>query len=162
MLPPWGSRSPMLMHTSSACGPAATAWDAVSSRAADWQDILETPGDARHIAYLHSAERELVRAAARFVGSGLRAGERVVALATVGHWRALQAQLARDGLDPEEAIRRGDLLFCGAHDIAQRWRASEGLASALGPPLVRTRLRHRGLRLYSELSQVLRRRSPRQ
>jgi len=149
----------MSLHMFSAHGRAATAWDAVSSRASDWQDVLENPGHA-HIAYLHGEARELAKATARFAGAGLRAGESVVVLARLAHWHAVQARLAQDGLDPDEAIKRGNLVFCGAHDIAQRWKASEQLPRVLGPILARARIRHRGLRVYSELSQVLRGKSP--
>jgi hypothetical protein len=59
--------------------------------------LLRAPFPCDHIIQFYNEEEVLIRALARFVGSGLELGEAVVVIATADHLGALAQRLARDG-----------------------------------------------------------------
>jgi hypothetical protein len=59
---------------------------------------------AEHVAAFHVSDAFIVVDAAAFIATGLRAGERVVALATQNHWNAIVAKLEREGVGVGRAM----------------------------------------------------------
>ena len=81
-----------------------------------WHHVLDQAAPGRHVAHLYTDVDFLGRAVARFAGTGLRAGEAVIAIATVRHWRSICRRLEADGVDVDALQDRGQLVVLDAED----------------------------------------------
>lgn len=79
----------------------------------DWQELLEHPGSADHIAQVYRDESFMLEATGRFVAAGLRRGEGVVLVMRKANLDALAGRLAAQDIDLEEAVLRGQV---SSHD----------------------------------------------
>lgn len=113
-----------------------------------------------HAVQLYQEEDDLMLALARFAAAGLAAGEGVVVLGTARRWQSLQERLRADGIDPHDAVVRGQLRLFGARVILSSCmsRGVPDLAAfsrAIGGALGLVRLRFPVLRVFNELSDIL-------
>ena len=108
-----------------------------------------------HLVYLYQEEADLAQAVAQYLLAGLRTGEAAILIATPAHRRAFLRELERAGyapgpalvvLDAEETLAR---FMSGGHP---RWKPFH---EAVGGLIAELRLRHRGVRAYGEMVDVL-------
>lgn len=133
------------------------------TRHASWQELLASPVPASHIVQFCDSDDFLASAVALFGGEGLRAGEAVVLTGTEAHQRAVRRALVSNGLDPQAAVRSGQLILLDAHQAVAavlddgrldcaRLEASAGETLAkLGGDA-----RFAGVRWWGEISNVMR------
>jgi signal transduction histidine kinase len=110
-------------------GAARVAWENSVERESPWsasrerhiadEDICHPPARS-HAVQFYADEAFLIESVYAFVGSGLRAGDQVLAIATQAHLAALTARLGAAGLDPAAAARSGQLLAMDAEQVLSR------------------------------------------
>ena len=77
---------------------------------ANWKDVLAGLAAGDHVAQVYKDLAFLMAAAGHFVKAGLQNGQGVVLIMRAANWERLQDQLRADGLDPEGAAARGQLI----------------------------------------------------
>lgn len=136
------------------------------ARNAGDDELLAAPSNGSHLVHFYEDDRVLFDVAGRFIGAGLRAGERALLIATQEHARGIAPHLAGAGV--EEAVTSGHLLLLDADetlsrfmtgDVPDRARFRAVIAEALdrltgGVPGVR-------VRAYGEMVDLLCRRGQR-
>ena len=85
-----------------------------NSRHASWQQLLEAPLPAAHIVQLYESDAFLSRAVALFAAEGLRRGEAVLLTGTQAHLAGIRRALAAFGVEPDAALRYGQLTLSDA------------------------------------------------
>lgn len=126
----------------------------------DWRELLAQPALGSHIVQVYEDAGFLAEALARYVGTGLAAGEAAVLIVTPAHRSAFACALAAAGIDVGGALARGQLLLLDAdetlalfmRDGAPEWTAFH---SALGGAIARLRLEFPAVRAYGEMVDVL-------
>lgn len=133
------------------------------TRHASWQELLASPTPASHIAQFCDSDDFLASAVALFGGEGLRAGEAVVLIGTDAHQRAVRRALVSNGLDPDAAVRRGQLTAMDVHKVVAAVLVEGRLDSARLEALASETLaklrgdaRFSGVRCWGEISNVMR------
>ena len=67
-----------------------------------------------HAVQFYSTDQSLIRTVATFLHEGLSAGQPAVVIATPAHRVGIAEALTRRGVDPEQALRSGDLIVLDA------------------------------------------------
>jgi PAS domain S-box-containing protein len=119
--------------------------------------VLETPEHRSHLVQFYEDEETLVRAASRFIGGGLRAGDRVCVFATAGHWQAFVDELDASAVDC--ALLGGQLVFVDARAAL----AEIFVDGAIDPlrfkarvaPALRPSEKGQHVRIYGEMVDIL-------
>ena len=110
------------------------------------REILPWPQGCEHVLHLVQEQGPGVAAGvARFIAEGLERGDAVVIIGAMERWRA------------HPAVRRAEAKFFDARALLAGSRPGEALNSILAP----VRARHRGVRVFSELTDLLWRRGDR-
>jgi hypothetical protein len=125
-----------------------------------WQGLLEHPGSADHIAQVYRDESFLLEATGCFVAAGLRQGDGVVLVMRKANLDALAARLAAQGVDLEDAVRRGQV---SSHDAEWTLGAlmKDGMPDAaafrrvIGGVIRRMRSRYAVVRAFGEMADIL-------
>jgi hypothetical protein len=132
------------------------------TRHASWQELLASPVPASHIVQLCDSDDFLASAVALFGGEGLRAGEAVVLIGTGDHQRAVHRALVSNGVDPDAAVRRGQLTVIDVHEVVAAVLVDGRLDGArlealAGDTLAKLRgdVRFSGVRCWGEISNVM-------
>ncbi len=125
-----------------------------------WQTaLLEQPGRGDHIALVYQKDAFLVESVARFIDSGLRAGDGIVVLCTLPRWEGIRQRLAYGGASVEPAVRRGQLMRTGVHNVLLSWMSDDCTQAAFNLAvgfLVDIQLaQYAAVRVFSELADVL-------
>lgn len=79
-------------------------------QAAPWRKLLQGCAQGDHIAQVYQDDAFLLEAAGLFIRSGLEQGEGVLVVATRAHQEAFARVLQAQGLEPQEAVRRGQFV----------------------------------------------------
>lgn len=83
-------------------------------------DLLQKPPARSHTVQFYEGERFLINTIAHYVAAGLAAGERVLAILTSEHRRAVLLRLEALGQDGQAALRSGTLVMHDArHTLSQ-------------------------------------------
>jgi hypothetical protein len=85
-------------------------------RHASWQELLGPPSPAAHFVQIYDSDAFLAAGVAYFAAEGLRRGEMVLLTGTQPHLRDIRRQIAGHGVEPEAAIRGGQLALRDAHE----------------------------------------------
>jgi hypothetical protein len=108
------------------------------------------------VAAFHVSDAFIVTQAADFIAAGLRAGERVIALATQGHWNAITTELERDGVALGPAAADGRLVLIEADQLVEtltgHGQVDVDAFRATLEPLIKPGTK---LRIYGELVSLL-------
>lgn len=130
---------------------------------ASWQELLASPVPASHIVQFCDSDDFLASAVTLFAGEGLRAGEAVVLAGTDAHQRAVRRALVSNGVDPQAAVRNGQLILLDAHQVVTAalddGRLDCARLEALGEEILGKLsgdVRFAGVRCWGEISNVLR------
>lgn len=86
----------------------------MSARATSWKELLASPGPNGHIVQLYQDAEFHGEAIGHFAAEGLIGGESIVIVATAPNWAHLSVRLLSKGFDPDELIRRGQLVLLDA------------------------------------------------
>jgi hypothetical protein len=113
-----------------------------------------------HVVQFYRADDELADNVGRYVADGIRSGEGVLVVATAPHCQALEAALAREGLDAERERRAGRLLTVDAAALLGRFldggRLDHERFTAAASELVgRAAAAGRPVRIYGEMVALL-------
>ncbi|HEX3762964.1 MAG TPA: PAS domain-containing protein [Kofleriaceae bacterium] len=115
-----------------------------------------------HAVQFYEDDDGLANAATAFLGDGLRAGDRVVAIATAAHRDAFQRRLEAEGFDIDRLIDAGVLTFVDAHEALAKFMRDgepdpELFRAEIGEMIERllAEARSRRLRAYGEMVDVL-------
>jgi PAS domain S-box-containing protein len=126
------------------------------------EHALAASSSHEHAVQFYEDEEGLADAVTAFLGDGLRAGDRVAAIATAPHREAFQRRLEADGFDVERLIATGVLNFVDAHDALSKFMCDgdpdpELFRAELGGLIGRlsTQAKSRKLRAYGEMVNVL-------
>jgi hypothetical protein len=132
------------------------------TRHASWQELLRSPAAPSHIVQIYENDDFLTSAVALYAAEGLRRGEAVFLTGTDAHLRGVHRVLISTGVDPNAAIRTGQLSVSDAHAALAAVLVEdrpdparfEGLA---GDALARARAdtRFSGVRWWGEISNAL-------
>jgi hypothetical protein len=129
------------------------------SSTSTWWELLAQPGAGNHVAVIYRHADELSAAAARFVGAGLAHREGVLVIATSSGWGGLVRRLCEAGIDAAAAERQGQLIRLDASEslarLARRQRPTSTAFRSLLGGVQALRWRYRGVRVFSELVDVL-------
>jgi hypothetical protein len=125
-----------------------------------WKELLQECSQGHHITQLYQDEAFLIEAATLFIRSGLQREEGVVVVATSAHREAFIRQLEAQGLQPQEAVRRGQFVLLDARltlegfmrDGMPEWTP---FYEAAGGMIDSVRARYPKLRLYGEIVNLL-------
>lgn len=116
----------------------------------------------RHAVQYYESDEFLVGAVAGFIARGLRVGAAAIVIATAEHREAFSAQLARDGVDVQEASRAGRLTLVDARDtlaslMAGKTPDARRFRKVVGDLLraARPRRAHVPLHAYGEMANLL-------
>lgn len=111
---------------------------------------------AKHVAAFYATDRFIVTQAADFIASGLRAGERVIALATQEHWNAIMKELERSDTALGRATADGRLVLIEAdrivEDLVVAGPVDVGAFRAMLQPLI---VPGAAIRVYGEVVSLL-------
>ena len=126
----------------------------------DWPQLLQHPAPGDHFVQVYEDESFLCEAVAEYVGTGLRRGEGAILIARPGNVARFEQQLARDGLSPDRAKRRGQLAVMDADATLDKftpggmpdWQTFHAL---IGGRIAEMRLRFPQVRAYGEMVDVL-------
>ncbi len=81
-----------------------------------WQKLLEQPHSCGHFVQLYAADDSaLINNAGRYLWEGLRRGEGVLVVAAGEHQESFSRYLSGLGVDVQESIANGQLVFLDAH-----------------------------------------------
>jgi hypothetical protein len=125
-----------------------------------WLDLLKHPTGGEHFVQVYRDEAFLCEAVAEYVGTGLRAGEGAILIATPAHVAAFKQQLAKAGVSPEKAIRLGQLVVLDADATLQKFTPSgmpdwQTFHELIGGRIAEMRLTFPRVRAYGEMVDVL-------
>ncbi|HEY6821233.1 MAG TPA: MEDS domain-containing protein [Burkholderiales bacterium] len=81
-----------------------------------WRQLLESPPPGSHYVQIYDSDESLAAGVAHFAGEGFRRGEVVVLTGTPDHIKGVRRALAAQDMDPEAAVRRGQLVLTDALD----------------------------------------------
>jgi DNA-binding NarL/FixJ family response regulator len=81
----------------------------------DYEDTDDHTHD-RHEVQFYSDDRVIVRSFARFISAALKSGSAAIAVVTKSHWDGLLERLRAEGLDIDDAIRKGTCIWVDAHE----------------------------------------------
>jgi signal transduction histidine kinase len=118
-----------------------------------------SPAQDAHVVQFYESEEFLCDAVASFVADGLLLAQPVVVIATETRWARLTERLTDQGIEVEEAQRRGRLTFADARSVLSRFMVgampdAELFRSSIAP-LVDRGDEGRGVRAYGEMVDVL-------
>jgi anti-sigma regulatory factor (Ser/Thr protein kinase) len=113
-----------------------------------------------HVVHFYEHDAELARLVADYLGAGLLAGEGAVLVATPAHREAIEAELARAGIDVAAAVATGLLHSLDARATMARFfvdhRPDVGrFEEVVGGVIRRAGLGERPVRVYGEMVAVL-------
>ncbi len=156
-------RGPRRIPLENANGFMGSSASAVSgpAKGSRWQAaLLERPRRSDHIALVYKDDAFLVESVGRFIDSGLRSGDGIVVLCTLPRWEEIRQRLASRGADLMiSALRRGQLIRTGVHNILLNWMGSNCSQSEFNEAvggLVDMQLgQYPAVRVFSELADVL-------
>src|SRR5205809_604279 len=77
--------------------------------------FVTDPGESSHAVQFYREDSSLADTGAEFLSAGIRAGDRVVVIATPDHVREFASRL--DPLDASHALSTGQLAFVDAADL---------------------------------------------
>ena len=108
-----------------------------------------------HVVQFYEHDDELVASVATFLADGLRAGESVIAVATLAHVAALDTAMTASGIDVDEARLIGTLVSIDADHALSRllvdgWPDPAAFNAEIGG-LIRRTTSGRRVRLYGEM-----------
>ena len=86
-----------------------------NTRHASWQELLKAPAPASHIVQIYDSDDFLATGVALFAAEGLRRGEAVLLTGTDDHLRGVRRELGSNDVDPDAAIRNGQLSVSDVH-----------------------------------------------
>jgi hypothetical protein len=126
----------------------------------DWPELLQHPAAGDHFVQVYQDEAFLCDAVAQYVGAGLRRGEGAILIARPGNAARFEQQLAREGLSPDRAKRRSQLVVLDADETLDKftpggmpdWQTFHAL---IGGRIAEMRLRFPQVRAYGEMVDVL-------
>lgn len=93
------------------------------SRSDPADELLAAPSNGSHLVHFYEDDRVLFDVAGRFIGAGLRAGERALLVATQEHARGIAPHLESAGV--EEAVTTGRLLLLDADETLSRFMTGD-------------------------------------
>lgn len=133
----------------------------IASRFASWRELLAAPPAKAHLAQWYDNDAFLAAAVAHYSAEGLRRGEAVALRGTRSHLEAVLAQLRRDDVDAEAAVRNGQLAVADAVEAVRAAMRHGSFDASLferesGLLLARTSTdpRFTGMRWWGEMSDV--------
>ena len=114
----------------------------------------------RHFAQFHRDVGDLVESVFTFLEAGLRSGNSILIVATPEQLDRLSDRLAADKYHPKALRDSGQLAYVDAARILDHFGANGDsqrmvLRAAVAPTLSRLQLHGRGIRVYSELADLL-------
>lgn len=126
----------------------------------EWPELLQHPAAGDHFVQVYQDRSFLCEAVAEYIGTALRRGEGAILIARPEHVAAFKAQLANDGLSPDKAVRRGQLVVLDADETLQKftpggmpdWQTFHAL---IGGRIAEMRLRFPQVRAYGEMVDLL-------
>jgi hypothetical protein len=126
----------------------------------DWPELLRDPAGGAHYAQAYQDAAFLCEAVAEYVGCGLRRGEAALLIARPAHAAQFLERLSQDGLEPEQAMRRGQLVMLDADETLARftpggmpdWQTFHAL---IGGRIAELRRSFPGVRAYGEMVDLL-------
>lgn len=86
-----------------------------------WHQIVGEAGPCDHIVQLYQDPEFLNRAVCRFAGASLSNGEGIILVPTLTHWNAIRPRLEAEGVDVDEARKRGQLTVVDADEMLPRF-----------------------------------------
>ncbi|MGH6841313.1 MAG: MEDS domain-containing protein [Methylocella sp.] len=86
-----------------------------------WHRVVAEAAPREHIVQLYQDEGFLSRAVCRFAGAALSNGEGIILVPTLPHWNAIRPRLEAEGVDVEEARKRGQLTVVDADELLPRF-----------------------------------------
>jgi hypothetical protein len=126
----------------------------------NWLDLLNQPAGGDHFVQLYQDKAFLCDAVSEYVGTGLRAGQGAILIATPPNVAAFKQRLSGAGVSPEKAIRRGQLVVMDADETLHKftpggmpdWQTFHAL---IGGRIAEMRLTYPQVRAYGEMVDVL-------
>jgi DNA-binding NarL/FixJ family response regulator len=84
----------------------------------DYESSEDTDGHtlSRHEVQFYSDDRVIVKSFARSISAALKVGEAAIAVVTKSHWDSLLESLRAEGLDIDDAIRKGTYIWVDARE----------------------------------------------
>ena len=82
-----------------------------------WDRILAAAEPRDHIVQLYQDQDFLNRAVCRFAAAALANGEGLILVPTLAHWNAFRSRLEAEGVNVEDAQRRGQLNIVDADEL---------------------------------------------
>lgn len=86
-----------------------------------WHRVVADAAPCDHIVQLYQDEDFLSRAVCRFAGAALSNGEGIILVPTLPHWNAIRPRLEAEGVDVEEARKRGQLTVVDSDELLPRF-----------------------------------------
>ena len=131
-----------------------------STEAANWAQLVRNPAAGDHFVQVYNDEAFLCEAVAAYAGTGLRAGEGVIIIATALHREAFRRCLEEIGLPVGEAEERGQLVFLDAAETLARFTTGgmpdwQTFHALIGGVIAKIRLDYPTVRAYGEMVDVL-------
>jgi hypothetical protein len=90
-------------------------------RCEPWDRILAAAEPRDHIVQLYQDQDFLNRAVCRFAAAALANGEGLILVPTLAHWNAFRPRLEAEGVNVEDAQRRGQLNIVDADELLPRF-----------------------------------------
>ncbi len=117
-------------------------------------------GPAEHLVQFYEVDAALVEAVSEYIGAGLRAGDRVVAITSAAHRAALDERLRGDGLDLDSARASGDYVELEAVETLGQIMADgqpdpQRFAEVVGTVIARAADGRRSVRAFGEMVALL-------
>ncbi len=117
-------------------------------------------GPVEHLVQFYEVDAALVEAVSEYIGAGLRAGDRVVAIASAAHRAAVDERLRGDGLDLNSARASGDYVELEAVDTLGQIMADgqpdpHRFAEVVGTVIARAADGRRSVRAFGEMVALL-------
>ncbi len=113
-----------------------------------------------HIAQFYESDKALIESLARFVASGLTAGESVIVIATPEHLRELAAKLAEKAVDLQTAVEKDlyitlDAEIGLASFMVQNWPDDQRFCKFVEHLIRRAAVSDRRVRVFGEMVALL-------
>jgi MEDS: MEthanogen/methylotroph, DcmR Sensory domain len=93
----------------------------VSAKRSSWKELLANPGPNGHIVQLYQDADFYGEAISHFAAEGLVRGESIIIVATTSNWANISGRLVSKGFNPEELLRRGQLILLDAEETLPKF-----------------------------------------
>jgi len=127
-----------------------------------WKELLTRPGPCDHLVQFYGDERALAENVALYLREGAERGDGMIVIATPSHRKMFTELLARGGVDADELVQKGRLLFFDAEKTLAGfmdqgepdWQRFDEVVGSVVRDL-RSRMAGAHLRAYGEMVDLL-------